>query len=183
MSEEVNPYAPPAARVADVSGANSEAEAIRQEHIKHEASVRSVGILYYIGGAVSVLGGLVLLPLAVTEQAGFAYAIGGVLLLVLGGFSLIVAHGIRQLKPWARTACIVLSVIGLLDIPIGTLISAYILYLMLAAKGKRIFQPDYAAIVAATPHIRYRTSIVVWIFLAILLAGVAAGFLIPLLNR
>ncbi len=181
-SPPVNPYAPPTARVADVSSVDSQAEAIRREHIKHEASVRSVGILYYIGGALSVLGGLIVLPLAVMEQAGVAYAFAGALLLVFGAFALAVAYAIRQLKPWARTACIVLSVIGLLDIPVGTLISGYILYLLLAAKGKRIFQPDYAGIVAATPHIRYRTSIVVWILLAILVAGVAAGILVPMLS-
>ena len=44
-----NPYAAPAAPVADV-GANAEAEAIRRAHISHEASVKAVGLLYYLGG-------------------------------------------------------------------------------------------------------------------------------------
>ena len=44
-----NPYAAPSAPVEDVS-ANAEAEAIRKAHINHEASVKAVGILYYLGG-------------------------------------------------------------------------------------------------------------------------------------
>ena len=55
MSNATSPYAPPTARVDDVSeSANPEAEAIRLAHIKHEASIRSVGILYYIGSAATM---------------------------------------------------------------------------------------------------------------------------------
>jgi hypothetical protein len=46
MSSATSPYAPPTARVDDVSeSANPEAEAIRRAHIKHEASIRSVALV------------------------------------------------------------------------------------------------------------------------------------------
>lgn len=183
MSAQINPYAPPSARVADVSGADTEAEAIRQAHIKHEASVRSIGMLYYIGGALMTILGIGMTALVFTEErTTLTLVIAGVYL-VLGPLSLAVARGIRKLQPWARTACIVLSLIGLLGFPVGTLINGYIVYLMLARKGRRLFEPDYPAIVAATPHIKYRTSIVVWILLAIILLAIAAAIVIPLLNR
>ena len=61
-----------------------------------------------------------------------------------------------------------LSAIGLLGFPIGTLINGYILYLFLSKKGRTIFAPAYQDVIAATPHVKYRTSIVIWIFLALL---------------
>lgn len=184
MSAQINPYAPPTAHVADIgSGADPHADAIRQEHIKHETSIRSVGILYYLASFSMVIGGIGLLTLGFKgEQTQLGFAIG-LIYLILGALSLVFARGIRQLKPWARTTCIVLSAVGLLGFPVGTLINGYILYLMLASKGKRIFEPDYPAIITATPHIKYRTSILVWVVLGLLLVGVAAAIVIPMLNR
>ena len=34
--------------------------------------------------------------------------------------------------------------------------------------------------IAATPHVKYRTSILVWIFLALLVALIAFAFLAPM---
>jgi len=170
----VNPYAPPKANVDDVSGASSAAEAVRLEHIKHETSVRSIGTLYYIGGFLMLAAGTGLLIAPDSEP--LMRPIGG-LYVVLGVVSLVVAWGLRRLRRWAGGASIALSAISLLGFPIGTLISAYILYLLLSAKGRRIFEPDYADIIAATPHVKSRTSIVVWILLGVLgllIAGIVA---------
>lgn len=102
--------------------------------------------------------------------------------LALGILLIATGRGVRRLQPWARTVAIVLSCIGLLGVPLGTLIHGYFLYLLLSAKGKRIFEPDYAAIFAATPHVKYRTSIVVWILLGILLLAVAAAIVVPMIG-
>lgn len=169
MSAVVNPYAPPRARVDDVAQADSEAEEIRQEHIKHEASIRSIGILYYLSGALMVLlgGGVIV---ASFKGVSTPLLMGlSVVYLGIGVLMLFVARGVRALQPWARTTTIVLAAIGLLGFPVGTLINGYILYLMLSKKGKRIFEDDYKDIIEATPHVKHRTSIVVWIFLGILL--------------
>lgn len=184
MSVQANPYAPPKAHVQDVSQFSSEAEEVRQEHIKHEASVRSIGILYYLGGFFVVLGAVsLMLPLMSKAESLGSGLIIGPIYIVLGVVSVIVGRGLRALKPWARTTSIVFAFIGLLGFPIGTLINGYILYLLLSEKGKRIFQPDYPEIVSATPHIKYRTSMVVWIVLGILVLGFAAAILIPMLSR
>ena len=184
MSAQSNPYAPPTARVDDVGVADSEAEAIRQEHITHEASVRSVGILYLLSAAFAAIAGVVIAFAGAFGDSNNGLMLGlGSVYVVLAVVSFLLGRGIRQLRPWARTTSIVLSCIGLLGFPVGTLINGYILYLMLSAKGKRIFEPDYADIVAATPHIKYKTSLLVWILLALFLLGIGAAIVIPLLNR
>ena len=76
----------------------------------------------------------------------------------------------RALRPWGRIVGCVLSGLGLLGFPIGTAINAYILYLFLSKKGRTVFAPEYQAVIAATPDVKYRTSILVWIFLALLVA-------------
>jgi hypothetical protein len=190
MSEAAtnNPYAPPKAVVADVTGAVAEYEAIRRDYIEHEASVRSIGTLYYLGGGLLLLAAVVMLPGLATQMSEMSVAqvvllvMLGVLYVGLGALSILVARGLRQLKAWARITTIVLAAIGLLGFPIGTLINAYILYLLLSAKGKRIFEPDYAEIVAATPDVKYRTSIVVWLVLGLLVLLVASVFVAPLLR-
>jgi hypothetical protein len=62
-------------------------------------------------------------------------------------------------------------------VPIGTLINAYILYLVFSRKGRTILSEDYQQVIAATPHIKYKTSIIVWIFLGLLVALLAIAFL------
>lgn len=186
MSVEVNRYAPPKANVADVVSVGSEAELIRSEHVKHEASVKSIGTLYYIGGVILVLAAIGLVAALYIDsssepQLGLLtvmlaiYAVFGIVSFVLG-------YGLRRLAPWARIPTVIVACIGLLGFPVGTLINGYILYLVLSEKGRRIFEPDYAEIVAATPHIKYRTSIVVWIVLAILILGIVAAIVIPMLG-
>jgi hypothetical protein len=160
------------------------AAAIRREHIKHEASVRSIGGLYLFSGFVCLFGGLAGLVAAGWGVAGLTGTTVVVVCLVyglVGALSIAVGGALRALQPWARTVTMVLSVIGLIGFPIGTIMNAYILYLLCAAKGKRLFEPDYAGIVAATPEIKYKTSIVVWIFvglLGLLIIGLVVGSLL-----
>lgn len=170
VNDAANPYAAPAARVEDV-GQNPEAEAIRRAHINHEASIKAVGFLYYLGGAVMTISGLVTLA---TDL------ITAVLLLALGAGTLFAGWGVRALRGWARVLGCVLSAIGLLGFPIGTLINGYILYLFLSKKGRTIFSPAYQDVISATPEVKYRTSIVVWIVLALLVALMVFGLLASL---
>lgn len=168
MSEAVNPYAAPAAPVEDK---DSEAEAIRRAHINHEASIKAVGVLYYLGGTLITLG-------VITGIAGAPNAPDGAMLLLVGAIGVaqfFAGWGVRAFRPWGRVVGIVLSAIGLLAFPIGTIINGYILYLFLAKKGRTIFSPKYQEVVAATPHVRYKVSIVVWIFLALILAFIVIG--------
>ena len=169
-----NPYAAPTAPVEDVS-ANAQAEAIRKEHIRHEASIKAVGLLYYLGGIGVTLvaaGGLI---------GAKDASIGVTLLLIgLGVGQFFAGWGVRALRRWGRIVGCILSAIGLIGFPIGTLINGYILYLFLSKKGRTIFAPEYQEVIAATPHVKYRTSIVVWILLALVVLLIAAAFLAPM---
>ncbi len=172
MSGAVNPYAAPTAPVEDVP-AHPEAEAVRKAHIKHEASIRSVGTLYFLGAIFGTLGGLFGLAGAPGARGDIVAA---VVMLVLGVAMFFVSSGVGRLRPWARTAGCALSGIGLIGFPIGTLINGYILYLFLSKKGRTIFSPEYQDVIAATPHIKYR-SWLVWIFLALVLIVVLVAVL------
>jgi hypothetical protein len=87
------------------------------------------------------------------------------------------AMGIRKLQNWARYVAVVFSVIGLLGFPIGTIISAYFLYLLLSQKGTMVFSDEYKEIIAATPHLKYKTSIIVIILLILLVVILVFGAL------
>jgi len=87
---------------------------------------------------------------------------------------------VRALRPWGRIVGCILSAIGLIGFPIGTLINGYILYLFLSKKGRTIFAPEYQDVIAATPHVKYRTSIIVWIFLALVVLLLAVAVLAPM---
>jgi hypothetical protein len=73
------------------------------------------------------------------------------------------------LRKWARIPTGILSGLGLLGFPLGTLINGYILYLIFSQKGKTVFSEEYQAVIEQTPHIKYRTSILVWILLGLVL--------------
>ena len=181
MAEAINPYAPPKARVEDVVPFATEADAIRREHIKTEASVRSIGSLYYIGATficilgIAMLAGSANFSRTLVGRTGVPAGVMGAFYLVLGVLLFFVARGIRQLRPWARITAIVLACIGLLNAPTGTIINIYILYLLFSKKGKRIFESDYPQIIAATPDVKSKTSAVTWFLLAVLIMLVLVG--------
>ena len=163
--------------------ASTGGEEIRRQYLKHEASVKSVGILYYLGGiALTVLGGASLFAV-VSAGRGLLSLFIGVMLLLFGMGQLVVGYGIRRLKSWARIPTAILSGFGLLGFPIGTIINAYIMYLVLCKKGKMVFSEEYRDVIAQTPHIKYRTSIVVWILLGLIVFAIAAALILPMLAR
>jgi predicted nucleic acid-binding Zn ribbon protein len=72
---------------------------------------------------------------------------------------------------------IIISAIGLLSFPCGTLISACLLYLFFSHKGEMVFSDRYEEIIQGTPHIKYKTLIIVWIFLLILIGVILAAII------
>lgn len=190
MSE--NPYQAPqiisASSFTEEIGSPHE---IRRAHIQHEASVKSIGTLYYLGAfALTIWSFAAILTLVNTIITGPAdVATWGamsavpIVLVPLTILQWFAAYGIKKLKPWGRIVGVILSAIGLLGFPIGTIISAYMLYLLLSKKGGTVFSPGYKEIIAATPDVKYKTSLIVWIvlgvFLLIIVAAIVSAFLLP----
>ncbi|WAC19969.1 hypothetical protein OVA24_01075 [Luteolibacter sp. SL250] len=85
------------------------------------------------------------------------------LLLFFGG------RGLRKLTPWGRVVGIVVGVVGLAAIPVGPILGIYILYLLLSKKGKMVFSPAYKEVMAATPEVKYKTSIWLWVVLGLVI--------------
>jgi uncharacterized membrane protein len=89
---------------------------------------------------------------------------------------------LRALSSKVRHVAGVFAGLGLLGFPVGTLINGYILYLLYSKKGKMVFSEEYQAIRLATPHVKYKTSVVVWVLLIIILLLLAAAILGPIIN-
>ena len=161
---------------------DSASEEIRKAHIKHEASIKSIGILYYLGGIfVGIMGIMVFLVgggASALPQNRFI----GLFLLALAAAQLFTGTGLRRLKSWARAPTGILSGIGLFGFPMGTLINGWILYLVFSKKGSTVFSEEYRRVIAETPHIKYRTSVVVWILLGLLLLLIAIAVLAALIR-
>lgn len=178
---EHNPYQTPEANV-DVVNTDDNAEAIRREFINHEASIRSIGLLYYLGTLALAISAIVMLfdfnSGQMTVDALFL-----ALFLGLAALYYWIGSGLRALRPNVRIVAGIFAALGLLSFPIGTIINGYILYLLFSKKGERVFSADYQAIVDATPHIKYKTSIIVWILLALLILMIGAAVVIPMMNK
>lgn len=180
-----NLYTPPSAPVSDHSDASERDVEIRESHVSHEASLRTFGMLYYLGGVFLVIGavGLLAAGLAGGEETGMdsslfiGIALGYVVLAVL---MIWVGRGLRTLNPKGRTPAIILAAIGLLGFPLGTILNGYQLYLLLSAKGKMIFTAEYTGIRARTPQVKVPTPLLVWIVLGIILLGIGAAVLLPM---
>ena len=55
----------------------------------------------------------------------------GALLVVLGGPGLAAGYGLLHRKPWARMLALVLGILNLVNIPIGTVMGVYTLWVLL----------------------------------------------------
>jgi|JI10StandDraft_1071094.scaffolds.fasta_scaffold48230_3 hypothetical protein len=162
-------------RLQEGVGLSSYADQVRHQYLKHEASVKSVGSLYLLGGILWTLIGFGTVAMAFPSGELLQGLLIGAFLLVLGGAQLWVGLALQKLRPWTRIPTAVLSAIGLLGFPLGTLINGYILYLILGKKGKMVFSPEYAAVIEQTPHIKYRTPVLLWVLLGLVVLAVVLG--------
>ena len=165
MSQDV--WAPPRAELVEPAG---EAERIRSEHLRHETAIRSISAIYFFASLILLTMGL---PLILQGPQQARFGIAGLVCMLLGAGVIVVGVGIRRLRRWVRIPVGVLSGLGLLAVPIGTLINGYALYLVFGRKGQVVFSPDYQEIVERTPHLRRRTSPLV-IALGLLILGLIA---------
>ena len=198
MSE--NPYEPTGSAYGSGSFDSnvdlSQAELIRKSHLSHEANLQGFGCLFTLNGILGIIGGLFYaamgvffiasgvpaqmanqnapVPNANPAAVGLFVALMGLVVVALSVAQLFAGRSLRTLNPKGKVLAIILSAIGLLN-PCGIPIFGYLLYLLLSAKGVMVFSDRYKEIIQATPHIKYKTSIIVWIFLFLLIGLIIVG--------
>lgn len=131
-----------------------------------QTHVRVLGVVYLaVGGLMLALALFLLLTMggiagivgaaADPDEARIAIPVlgfaGTALAAFLGMFalpSLITGYGLLNFKPWARIVGIVLSAFSLIVIPIGTIVGAYGLWVLLNKDTERLF--NSAPVVSST---------------------------------
>ena len=176
--EKINPYAAPQSQVLQ---ATTQDEIIRREHIDTEASIKSVGLLYYLAALALITIGVLSLTDFHFGESISTLVPGGLLLLAGIGVGF-VAHGLRRLRSWARIPTIILSsiavIVGLINTSGGVLIHIYILVKMMGKQAPFVMTQEYQRIIAATPHVKRKTSVVMvvlLVLLVIILIGIIAA--------
>jgi hypothetical protein len=132
-----------------------------------QTHVKVLGVVYLAFGGLMLLGALFLLVMmggvagivgasADPEDAAIAIPVlgfaGTALAVFLGVFSLpslATGYGLINYKEWARVLGIILSAINLINIPLGTIVGAYGLWVLLNKETERLFSSG--PIVSSTP--------------------------------
>jgi hypothetical protein len=178
--------------------ATGSADETRQLYFSHEQQVRSVGTLFrFMGGIQLFLAAIILLAGTLASFAGdgigahvaqFAVILTeGAIIVALGGVAFWTGGLLRELDHKAFITAVILGVIGLLGIPIGTLINGFILYLLLSEKGRFVLSDPYRAVVVATPQYQWKTAlwvkILIGLFVLIFVSVVVISMLLALGNQ
>ena len=174
-----NPYAAPKVDPANPFSSASK-EALRRAHLSHEVSIKSLGFLFYLAAAFLLLSNFGEADDFQREHGPVVqYSITIFLTLVFLALGL----GIRRFKKWARIGVFLFSLVGLLGFPVGTIISPFILYLILGRKGKIVFSAAYQEAIAATPDLKYQSSKWVWILFITLVIVIGSAYVLHLITQ
>ena len=118
--------------------------------------VHLLGILWLAFSALNAIGGVVLYVIANTLFApgggtgapAFLHpllSVVGILVLGKAALGFIAGWGLLQREPWARIVALVLGFISLFNIPFGTVIGVYTMWVLLPSQAEQ----EYEAMAAA----------------------------------
>jgi hypothetical protein len=130
-------------------------------HVKVLAIIHIIfGILGILIGvaAFAFFGGIAgLISMDADPDAAIAVplvgSLGGIVLFVLLIFSapsIIAGAGLLSFRPWARILMLVISVLDLVNIPVGTALGVYGMWVLLSKDGAALFEQTGAA-----PSVQY----------------------------
>jgi general secretion pathway protein G len=154
------------------------------------ALVTVIAVLHFVGGPLMLLGAVGVFTTAENADRFFALGFGAVFVL-LGAASLATGIGLWKMREWGRVLQIVLACIGLLGIPLGTIISILLLvyftrpHVKLLFSGRRLDQlaPDEVATLSAAGGGASGASVVVIAGIVVLVvvafSGILAAIAIP----
>jgi type IV pilus assembly protein PilA len=156
-----------------------------------------LGILNALGAVLYLGLGTVLLIVSLTQagnaEASIVLAVLGGVLVVVGAFHGLTATGLFLLKGFGRICQMIQSGIGLLAVPLGTVVSALILYyltrpgvaLLFSGRAPAAMTPDERALVArdSTQGVAVVIGAVIALFGGVAAIGIVAAIAIPGLLR
>jgi len=119
--------------------------------------IRLLGILWLALSALNAVAGIVMFVLADTVfahlhempnvppdvPAGFLrslFSTIGTLILAKAAFGFLAGWGLLRREPWARMLTIVLSFLALFNIPLGTALGIYSMWVLLPAQAEREYE-------------------------------------------
>ena len=153
-------------------------EARRKELGPHERQVRGIALYYWLAAAGLGLGEAAAFIPAFAEmirrdddEAGFTPHGLLFMAVVVTVFVTLFGAAAWQLQRFTKAGQVlgvIAAVPGLCSIPIGTLIRGFSLWALLSKQGQAVFMPEYRAVVAAMPHLKYGVSTVSKIALVVL---------------
>jgi len=130
-------------------------EAVYVQRNRVQEHVRLLAILWMAYSALTVVGGIVLIVISNTLFGRFSQAgpspevtswlrpfltVIGYLILAKAAASLIAGLGLLQREPWGRTLTLVVGFISLFNIPIGTALGVYTLWVLLPAQSEEEYR-------------------------------------------
>ncbi len=111
--------------------------------------VRLLGIFWIAISTFRILPGLILgaifgsnsdFPPGAPDFVHQLLMVLAVLLFLGGAFGIMAGVGLLNRAPWARMLAIILGCIGLVDMPFGTALGAYTLWVLLPAESEQEYQ-------------------------------------------
>lgn len=168
----------------------------RGDALRRPGIVTLLAVLQFIGAALLLVAaaiGLGAVAMNGDGERGMAIVVS-VLVGGLGGLQLACGLGLWKLRPYGRTLQLAFAFIGLLGVPLGTMISIFILVYLFKPGIKALFSgktvaeltpAELAEIAAATQGSQLATVliVVVVLFVGIAMLGIMAAIAIPSLLR
>jgi hypothetical protein len=110
--------------------------------------VRLLGILWLALSALRLIPGLFLVALGGSrlfppDVPQFVHALLpaiGMIFLILAGIGIAAGAGLLTQQPWARMLAIIFGAVSLIDIPFGTAIGIYTLWVLLPAESEQEYR-------------------------------------------
>jgi hypothetical protein len=114
-----------------------------------ELHIKILGILYVISGILAVSGGIIIVllfaaggilvhELRIVPILAVLATIFGSFLLTIGAAKFICGWGLLARKRWSRVFGIIMGIISLINIPFGTALGIYALWILFNPEAERL---------------------------------------------
>ena len=157
--------------MTDVEPPDSDDETTRRKYLHHESSIRAIGSFYLLG---ALFMALLAFPMMESASKDWKIYVFVAFYLAFCTAQLWAGWNLRQLFAKGRILGIVVAVPWLAALGFGTVISVYILYLLLSPNCKIVMSPQYQRVIENTPNVQHRTPILTWVIVLLVLLFAAA---------